>query len=131
MVYIFSILFLSHILTVLFVQTLSGISYWYPIFLIGIGTSAHQAWSANLYTTVSDMFPKKVVASTIGIGTAAGGLAGILVSKIAGWLFDYYGTSGHIEKGYAIMFIFCAIAYLLAWCIMKLLVPRFKPIQDI
>ncbi|MDR2252217.1 MAG: MFS transporter [Endomicrobium sp.] len=115
-------------LTVLFVQTSSGISYWCPIFLIGIGTSAHQAWSANLYTTVSDMFPKKVVASTIGIGTAAGGLSGILVSKIAGWLFDYYGTSGHIETGYLIMFIFCAIAYLLAWCIMKLLVPRFKPI---
>jgi ACS family hexuronate transporter-like MFS transporter len=115
-------------LTVLFVQILSGVSYWFPIFLIGIGTSAHQAWSANLYTTVSDMFPKKVVASMIGIGTAAGGLAGILVSKIAGWLFDYYGASGHIESGYAIMFVFCAIAYLLAWCIMKLLVPRFKPI---
>lgn len=101
---------------------------WLPIFLIGIGMSAHQAWSANLFTTVSDMFPKKVVASIIGIGGMAGGISGVLVSKIGGWLFDYYKTTGHTEAGYTIMFVFCATAYLLAWSIMKLLVPRFKPI---
>ncbi|GHT37760.1 hexuronate transporter [Endomicrobiia bacterium] len=101
---------------------------WLPVFLIGIGMSAHQAWSANLFTTVSDMFPKKVVASIIGIGGMAGGISGVLVSKIGGWLFDYYKTTGRTEAGYTIMFVFCATAYLLAWSIMKLLVPRFKPI---
>jgi ACS family hexuronate transporter-like MFS transporter len=116
-------------LFILFAQPLSKISYWWPIFLIGIGTSAHQAWSANLFTTVSDMFPKKVVASVTGIGGMAGGISGVLVSKISGWLFDYYGASGHIEIGYTILFVFCATAYLLAWVVMKLLVPKFKPIM--
>jgi ACS family hexuronate transporter-like MFS transporter len=118
-------------LVVLLVQPLSSISYWWPIFLIGIGTSAHQAWSANLFTTVSDMFPKKVVASVTGIGGMAGSISGVIISKVGGWMFDHYSTLGHIETGYTIMFTFCAIAYLLAWCIMKLLVPKFKPITDI
>jgi ACS family hexuronate transporter-like MFS transporter len=118
-------------LIVLLVQPLSSINYWWPILLIGIGTSAHQAWSANLFTTVSDMFPKKNVASVTGIGGMAGGLSGVIISKTGGWLFDYYGGLGHIEVGYTIMFAFCASAYLLAWYIMKLLVPRFKPIIDL
>jgi ACS family hexuronate transporter-like MFS transporter len=118
-------------LVVLLAQPLSSISYWLPILLIGIGTSAHQAWSANLFTTVSDMFPKKVVASVTGIGGMAGSISGVIISKVGGWMFDHYNTLGHIETGYTIMFIFCAIAYLLAWCIMKLLVPKFKPITDI
>jgi ACS family hexuronate transporter-like MFS transporter len=118
-------------LVVLLAQPFSKISYWWPILLIGIGTSAHQAWSANLFTTVSDMFPKKVVASIIGIGGMAGGLSGVIVSKTGGWLFDYYDALGHIEIGYTIMFTFCAVAYILAWCIMKLLVPQFKSIVDL
>jgi ACS family hexuronate transporter-like MFS transporter len=118
-------------LVILFTQPLSKVSYWWPILLIGIGTAAHQAWSANLFTTVSDMFPKKVVASITGIGGMAGGLSGVIISKTGGWLFDYYESIGHIETGYSIMFVFCAIAYLVAWCAMKLLVPKFKPITDL
>jgi ACS family hexuronate transporter-like MFS transporter len=118
-------------LVVLLAQPLSYISYWWPILLIGIGTSAHQAWSANLFTTVSDMFPKKVIASVTGIGGMAGSISGVIISKVGGWMFDHYNALGHIETGYTIMFAFCAIAYLLAWCIMKLLVPKFKPITDI
>ncbi|MDR0800878.1 MAG: MFS transporter [Endomicrobium sp.] len=118
-------------LVVLLAQPLSRISYWWPIALIGIGTSAHQAWSANIFTTVSDMFPKKVVASVIGIGSMAGSISGVIISKAGGWLFDHYKALGHIETGYTIMFAFCAIAYLIAWCVMKLLVPKFKPITDL
>jgi ACS family hexuronate transporter-like MFS transporter len=118
-------------LCVLLAQPLSSSGYWWPILLIGIGASAHQAWSANLFTTVSDMFPKKVVASVTGIGGMAGGISGVIVSKIGGWLFDHYSKLGHIETGYTIMFIFCAIAYLFAWCTMKLLVPKFKPITGL
>jgi ACS family hexuronate transporter-like MFS transporter len=117
-------------LVVLFTQPLSKVgSYWIPILLIGIGTSAHQAWSANLFTTVSDMFPKKIVASVIGIGGMAGGISGVIVSKTGGWLLDYYNSLGNIEIGYTILFAFCATAYLLAWCIMKILVPKFNPIN--
>jgi len=86
-------------LVILAAQPLGGISYWMPVLLIGIGTSAHQAWSANIFTTVSDMFPKKAVASVVGIGGMAGGLGGVVVSKIGGALFDHYKKLGHIETG--------------------------------
>ena len=115
-------------LVVLFAQRYGYISYWVPVLLIGVGTAAHAAWSANIFTTVSDMFPKKAVGSVVGIGGMAGGLGGVIVSKIGGALFDHYQALGHIETGYTIMFAFCALAYLLAWIIMKSLVPKYKPI---
>jgi ACS family hexuronate transporter-like MFS transporter len=190
-------------LAVLLAQPLGGYSYWVPVLLIGIGASAHQAWSANLFTTVSDMFPKRSVASVTGIGGMFGGLGGILVSKSAGWLFDAYRQAGiaktwveaqtgnlgayldqirslqlvnkhgsaidlnKVELGslpkevvtqlqtinadaftrlkqlqtplvaseakisYSIMFGICALAYILAWSVMKLLVPRFKKIENL
>ena len=118
-------------LVVLAAQPLGGISFWIPVVLIGIGASAHQAWSANIYTTVSDMFPKKAVASVIGIGGMAGGFGGVVMSKLGGALFDYYKSLGHIQTGYTIMFAICAVAYLIAWFVMKLLVPVYKPIADL
>ncbi len=118
-------------LVVLAAQWLGHISYWLPVILIGIGASAHQAWSANLFTTVSDMFPKKATASVVGIGGMAGGIGGVLVTKIGGALFDHYKALGHIETGYTIMFAFCAVAYLIAWVIMKSLVPKYNPIIDL
>ena len=96
--------------------------------LIGIGASAHQAWSANIFTTVSDLFPKSAIGSVVGMGGMAGGLGGVLITKVAGALFDHYKALGHIETGYTIMFAFCAVAYLLAWFIMKTLVPRYKQV---
>ena len=81
-------------LVVLLAQPLGGISYWVPVILIGIGASAHQAWSANIFTTVSDMFPKKSVGSVVGIGGMAGGIGGILINKIGGWVFDAYRETG-------------------------------------
>lgn len=118
-------------LVVLLAQPLGGISMWIPIILIGVGCSAHQAWAANIYTTVSDMFPNKAVASVTGIGTMAGGLSGVIVSKVAGVLFDHYQELGKIEIGYTIVFSYCAVAYVMAWLIMKLLIPKFKPILDL
>ena len=219
-------------LVVLLAQPLGGVSYWLPVILIGIGASAHQAWSANIFTTVSDMFPKKSVASVTGIGGMAGGVGGIIINKTGGWLFDAYRKSGiadfwdtikgsdlagfaekikhaqvmnrhgnvlnldirelgdlpkeailqlqsstplsleqikhygsmaadafaeatksltdpvlveqfrqlvefqkpivqsHMSTSYAIMFGFCAVAYLIAWVIIKALVPKYKPITD-
>jgi ACS family hexuronate transporter-like MFS transporter len=116
-------------LVVLLAQPLGYISYWIPVILIGVGASAHQAWSANIFTTVSDMFPKKAIGSIIGIGGMAGGIGGVLVSKLGGALFDYYEALGHIQTGYTIMFVICAVTYLLAWTIMKILVPKYIQIQ--
>lgn len=118
-------------LVVLLAQPLGGATFWIPVILIGIGASAHQAWSANIFTTVSDMFPKKAIASVIGIGGMAGGFGGVLVSKLGGALFDHYKALGHIQTGYTIMFALCAVAYLIAWVVMKSLVPKYKPITDL
>jgi len=118
-------------LVVLLAQPLGYISFWIPVILIGIGASAHQAWSANIFTTVSDMFPKKAVGSVVGIGGMAGGLGGVVMSKLGGALFDHYKALGHIETGYTIMFAICAVAYLIAWLVMKSLVPKYKPITDL
>lgn len=113
-------------LPVVTVQIFGAYSMWYAILLIGFAASAHQAWSANIFTTVSDMFPKKAVASVTGIGGMAGGLGGIVVSKSAGTLFDHYKLLGSIETGYMIMFVSCGFAYLLSWMIMHFLVPTMK-----
>ena len=117
-------------LLVLLAQPFGYISFWVPVLLVGIGTAAHQAWSANLFTTVSDMFPKRSIASVVGIGGMAGGLGGVLITKIGGWLFDHYGALGQISTGYTIMFSGCAVAYLLAWVVMKALVPRYDVIKE-
>ncbi len=97
--------------------------------VICIGCAAHQAWSANLFTTVSDMFPKKAVASVIGIGTMAGGIGGVIIQKLAGRLTDAFRETP--QTAYLIMFVICALSYLAAWSIMKLLVPRHKLITDL
>ncbi len=146
------------------------------IAIISIGGAAHQAWSANLFTTVSDMFPKKAVGSVTGIGAAAGGLGGVLVQLLAGGLEDKYRIKGVMEAAnaglikatdaipldkvkmdnlksvlvdsnmltdarhfissnvsvaYGMMFTVCALAYLTAWTMMKILVPKHTPITDL
>lgn len=190
-------------LVILLAQPFGYISYWVPVLLIGIGASAHQAWSANIFTTVSDMFPKKAIGSVVGIGGMAGGIGGVVTSKLGGWLFDSYKYAGiakswveakaaglgdyvaklqslnlvnkrgevidlnkielkslpkevtdqlqsidiglfdkflQIQKplvatematSYTIMFAICAVAYLIAWSVMKSLVPKYKPISDL
>ncbi len=110
-------------------QAAGSYHMWYAVIIIGIAASAHQAWSANLFTTVSDMFPKNSIASVVGIGGMAGGLGGMAVAKVAGLLFDYYKDLGHIETGYYILFLYCGLGYLLAWFIMfRLLVPKMQSV---
>ena len=117
-------------LLVIVSQAAGKYGMWYAVVIIGFAASAHQAWSANLFTTVSDMFPKKLVASVIGIGGMAGAVGGMAVAKVAGLLFDHYKNLGHIETGYYILFFYCGIGYLMAWLIMfKLLVPKMKPLE--
>jgi MFS transporter, ACS family, hexuronate transporter len=118
-------------LIILIAQPLGDITFWIPVLLIGVGTAAHQAWSANLFTTVSDMFPKKTIGAVIGIGGLAGGAGAVALTKLGGSLFDHYKALGHIETGYTIMFAICAVAYLIAWGVMKLLVPKYNPIRDL
>ena len=122
-------------LLALFAQPLSQYSYWWPIIFIGIAAAAHQSWSANIFSTVGDMFPKSMIATITGIGGMAGGIGSFGIQMGAGRLFDYAeqtqmtfaGYTG-IEAGYMIAFSFCAVAYLISWMAMKAFVPKYKPI---
>lgn len=116
-------------LPVMLAQWLGGINMWLAVLIIGLAAAAHQAWSANIFTTVSDMFPKSFVGSVTGLGGMAGALGGILIAKMAGLLFDHYKALGKIESGYFIMFLVCSLAYLIAWTIMHILVPKMKEIK--
>ena len=122
-------------LLALFAQPLGNYSYWYPVIIIGIAGAAHQSWSANIYSVAGDMFPKSTIATIIGMGGMAGGFGAFLINMVSGILFDYADQSqmafmGFVGKpaGYFIIFCVCAVAYLVGWCIMKLLVPKYKPI---
>jgi len=114
---------------VLLASRLGQISTWYAVFTIAIACSAHQAWSANIFTTVSDMFPKKAVATVTGIGGMAGAFGGILIAWLAGMLLKHYAAIGKIEIGYGIMFIVCGLAYIFAWIIINILAPKMKRVE--
>ena len=115
-------------LTVLFASRLGAINTWFAVATIAIACSAHAAWSCNIFTTVSDMFPKKAVASVTGIGGMAGAVGGILIARAAGLLLKHYEALHKVEIGYGIMFVVCGSAYITAWVLMHLLVPKFKKI---
>lgn len=124
-------------LLVLPAQPLGTISPWFPVIMIGIGGAAHQSWSANIFSTVGDMFPKSAIATVTGIGGMAGGLGSMILQKAAGNLFVYAGDTGMTflgftgkPAGYFIIFCICAVAYLIGWIVMKSLVPRYKVIQE-
>lgn len=122
-------------LVVLLAQPLGTISPWFPVILIGIGGAAHQSWSANIFSTVGDMFPKSAIASITGIGGMAGGVGSMILQKVAGNLFVYadethmtfMGFEGK-PAGYFIIFCVCSVAYLIGWVAMKTLVPKYKVI---
>ncbi|HAK28611.1 MFS transporter [Sphingobacterium multivorum] len=124
-------------LVVLFAQPLGHISYWIPVILIGFAGAAHQSWSANIFSTIGDSFPKRAIATVTGIGGLAGGVGAFIINKTSGWLFDYaketqlvfMGFKGE-EAGYFIIFSFCSIAYLIAWIVMKTLVPKLILIRN-
>jgi len=118
------LLFALCALPMLLAQWLGTYNYWYAVLIIGLAASAHQAWSANIFTTVSDMFPKKAVASVVGIGGMIGAVGGIIIARTAGLLLDHFKALGTIETGYYIMFIICALAYVIAWALFSLLVPK-------
>ena len=125
-------------LIVLMAQPLGTISPWFPVILIGLGGAAHQSWSANIFSTIGDMFPKSAIASVTGIGGMAGGIGSLILQKSAGKLFVYAGETnlqcfGFEGKpaGYFIIFCVCAVAYLMGWVVMKSLVPKYRPIEKL
>ena len=106
----------------------SKVGDWQAVLLIGLAGSAHQAWSATIYTTVSDMFPKRAVATLIGIGGMAGAIGGMIFQVFVGSLLDRFAKLGNETAGYATLFGICAGAYLVAFVINHLLAPKFEPL---
>lgn len=118
------------VLPVVFAQYAGEVNMWLAVLVIGIAAAAHQAWSANIFTTVSDMFPKKAIGSVTGIGGMAGGMGGIVLSwAVQKNLFVHYREIGQIEKAYFIMFLICGAAYLLAWLVLHMLAPRMTKVK--
>ena len=106
--------------------------------LIGLACAGHQAWSANVYSVVGDMFPKSTIGTLTGIAQFAAGCGSFMVNKCAGKLFTYaadkgdaFAFCGYTGKpaGYMVLFSYCAVAYIIGWCFMKGLVPHYKKVE--
>ncbi len=93
---------------------------WLAVALISVAAAAHQGWSANLFTLVSDMFPKHAIGSVVGFGGMAGAVGGMLIAKLTGYILDATGS-------YVPVFLIAAFAYVVALGVIHLLVPRLEP----
>ncbi len=96
------------------------------ITLLSMAAAGHQAWSANIFTLVSDMFPKKAVSSVVGIGSMAGAVGGFFFPMLIGYILDTAIANGNKTAGYNMLFIICGVAYLIAWMVIQLLVPKLQ-----
>jgi MFS transporter, ACS family, hexuronate transporter len=115
------------VVPIMFIQFTTDI--WIVVGIMSLAAAAHQAWSANIFTTASDMFPKYTVSSVVGIGGMAGSVGGSLFPLLVGSLLDHYKLIGNINIGYNILFIICGCAYLLAWFMMHLFAPKMERVQ--
>ncbi|GAB4045992.1 MFS transporter [Spirosoma litoris] len=102
---------------------------WVVVSLISLSVAANQAWSANIFTIVSDMFPKRAVSSVVGLGGMAGAVGGVLFESLIGYILDVFKASGNIVVGYNIIFLVCGSSFLLAWLIIHWLTPKMEPVK--
>lgn len=102
---------------------------WMVVALITLSVAANQAWSANIFSIVPDMFPKRVTSSVVGLGGMVGAIGSVLFPLFIGYILQYYKDAGNIVAGYNIIFIVCATSFLLAWIIIQLLVPKMERVR--
>jgi ACS family hexuronate transporter-like MFS transporter len=102
---------------------------WIIVALISLAAAAHQAWSANIFTTASDMFPRRAVSSIIGIGGMAGSIGGIIFQPLVGRILDYFTQEGNKSIGYNIIFLICGLSYLVAWLAMHFFAPKMTRVD--
>ncbi len=114
-------------LCVLPVYFATNFGVWPAVLLIALAGAAHQAWSANLFTTVSDTFPKQAIASIIGIGGLAGAAGGMLFPIFCGKVLDEYKAAGNETQAYGHLLHILAFAYVVTFAIHHLLAPKFEP----
>lgn len=97
---------------------------WMAVGIISLAVAVHQAWSTNVFTMASDMFPTEAVSSVVGIAGMAGAVGGILFPMLVGYLLDSYKAAGHLTGGYNLLFTICGLTYLTAWTIIHLLTRK-------
>ena len=98
-------------------------SAWTAVLLIGLATACHQAWSANMFTLASDMFPRRAVGTVVGFGGFMGGIGGILIAEFAGRVLNAN------PRYYLPMFIVAGTLYLVALAVIHALAPRLEPVR--
>jgi ACS family hexuronate transporter-like MFS transporter len=103
---------------------------WVAVALISLAAAAHQAWSANIFTVASDMFPKKAISSVVGIGGMAGSIGGVLFPIFVGYILETYKLLGDSTSGYNIIFFVCGLMYMLAWAVMHFISPKMTPYKE-
>jgi MFS transporter, ACS family, hexuronate transporter len=121
-------LFISALLVLPILAARYATDMWTAVALISLAIAGNAAWSANIYTIVSDMLPKKSVSSVIGIGGMAGAIGGVIFPLFIGVILDYYKGIGKMVTGYNIIFVVCGFSFLLAWLVIHWLTPVMKPV---
>ena len=119
-------LLVSAICVIPIVATRYTTDMWTVVALISLSVAANQAWSANIFAIVPDMFPKKAVSTVIGLGGMAGAIGGVLFPMFIGWILDLYKNAGNIVAGYNIIFIVCGVSFLIAFMFIHFLVPKME-----
>ncbi|MDX9881451.1 MAG: MFS transporter [Prolixibacteraceae bacterium] len=114
-------------LCVIMLQFVSNV--WIAVAILSLAVAVHQGWATNVFTLASDMFPKQVVSSVVGIAGMSGAVGGILFPMFVGFLLDYYKNLGNISFGYNIIFTFCGCTYLVVWLIITFLIKRSEKIK--
>jgi ACS family hexuronate transporter-like MFS transporter len=99
---------------------------WLVVALISLSVAANQAWSANIFAIVPDMFPKRAVSSVVGLGGMAGAIGSVLFPIFIGFILDLYKNAGNIVAGYNIIFLICGSSFLIAWVIIHFLSPNMR-----
>jgi MFS transporter, ACS family, hexuronate transporter len=119
-------LLVSAIAVIPIIATRYTTNMWTVVALIALSVAANQAWSANIFAIVPDMFPKKAVSSVVGLGGMAGAIGSVLFPIFIGFILDLYKNAGNIVAGYNIIFIVCGVSFMIAWVIIHFLVPKME-----
>lgn len=119
-------LFIAAACVVLIIFCRYTTNMWLVVGLISISVAANQAWSANIFAIVPDMFPKRAISSVVGLGGMAGAIGSVLFPIFIGYMLDFYKQTGHIVTGYNIIFIVCGCSFMVAWVIIHLILPKMQ-----
>ncbi len=126
-----TVLFMVAVLVLPILLVRYATDIWTVVAIISLVTAAHQAWSTNIFTVVSDIVPKRAVSSVVGIGGMAGSIGSTFFPLVVGSLLDYYKAIDNLGAGYNILFTICGLAYFVAWIIIQLLTSRMKPVDEV